>query len=298
MRLLLRISDEASARGLSDLLTVRDIPNHVVPDDDGWTLLWVDEDDQLDDAKRLLADASVQALDPVAVSDLAKTQQAERRRQDAIVAERLIDVRKDWHRQTGVTLGIFTSILIGLSVAITGIYSFGLAPEMVRQVFISQYLDPRQLLPLEVSRGEIWRVITPIFLHFGLTHILFNMMWLKDLGSLIEHHKGTWFFALLVLAIAAVSNLGQYVMSGPRFGGMSGVVYGLFGYIWMKSRFDPLSGFRLEKNTVVLMIVWLVVCMTGLVGPVANTAHTLGLGTGAVWGFVEAKFNQSRMRSA
>ena len=45
----------------------------------------------------------------------------------------------------------------------------------------------------------------------------------------------------LVLVIAALSNLGQYFVSGPNFCGISGVVYGLFGYIWMKGRFDPAS---------------------------------------------------------
>ena len=38
---------------------------------------------------------------------------------------------------------------------------------------------------------------------------------------------------------------------------MSGVVFGLFGYIWMKSRFEASSGYFMHPQTVVLMLLWL-----------------------------------------
>ncbi len=140
----------------------------------------------------------------------------------------------------------------------------------------------------QVLAGELWRVLTPIFLHFGILHIVFNMMWLWDLGGALEKTRGPVFMGLFVAATGIASNLVQYVITGsPLFGGMSGVVYALLGFVWMQGRFNPASGLALHKNTVVMMLVWYVICWTGLVGPIANWAHTAGLAIGVAWGFVD-----------
>jgi GlpG protein len=65
---------------------------------------------------------------------------------------------------------------------------------------------------------------------------------------------------------------------------MSGVVFALFGYIWMKSLHEPEQGMFVHPNTVTIMLFWLVLCMTGLVGPIANAAHVAGLVVGVVFG--------------
>ena len=49
----------------------------------------------------------------------------------------------------------------------------------------------------------------------------------------------------------------------PEFGGMSGVVYGLFGYVWIKSMFCRNRDFTCPQVTVIIMIIWLFLCMTG-----------------------------------
>ncbi|HWI58437.1 MAG TPA: rhomboid family intramembrane serine protease [Bacillota bacterium] len=69
---------------------------------------------------------------------------------------------------------------------------------------------------------------------------------------------------------------------------MSGVVYGLLGYIWMRSKFDAGSGLFLHSSTVTMMLIWLVACYTGLLGPIANTAHTVGLLLGMGWGYLSS----------
>ncbi len=99
--------------------------------------------------------------------------------------------------------------------------------------------------------------MTPIFLHFGLIHLLFNMVFLYQLGGMIEARRGPWRYLLLGLVCAVLSNIAQYGLSTigwedgrfvvqmpGLFGGMSGVLYGLFGYIWMKSRYEPALGLR------------------------------------------------------
>ena len=75
---------------------------------------------------------------------------------------------------------------------------------------------------------------------------------------------------------------------GPAFGGMSGVLYGLFGYAWMKTRFAPELGVTLSPQTVTTLLVWFVLCLSpflqAVIGPVANVAHAVGLLVGVAAG--------------
>lgn len=136
----------------------------------------------------------------------------------------------------------------------------------------------------EISQGELWRLVTPIFLHFGLIHLLFNMMWLKDLGKIFEYCHGKISFISFILSLALISNVAQYLVTGPMFGGMSGVVYGLLGYLWAMRTMCENFEFGLPQFDVYLMIGWFFLCLTGLVGPIANVAHGVGLSLGMMVG--------------
>ena len=151
----------------------------------------------------------------------------------------------------------------------------------------------------KIVRGQFWRLVTPIFLHFSILHILFNMLWLRMLGGEIEAKRGLCRFVGLVLLIAVVSNIGQYAATeSPLFGGMSGVVYGTFGYLWMKQRFDPASGTSLPPSCVFWMLGWFVLCWTGMVGPIANWGHTFGLASGMLVGLLPTRSGRIRDHSA
>ncbi len=139
-----------------------------------------------------------------------------------------------------------------------------------------------------LQNGEFWRLFTPMFIHFGLMHIFFNMMWLLDLGSMVEQAKGSFFLFFFIAVISGSSNLAQYVFGNPLFGGMSGVNYGLVGYIWMKGRYDPASGLGLHKNTILMMVGWYLACLVGIIPHVANAAHSVGFAGGMVWGFLSS----------
>src|ERR1051326_3583540 len=112
------------------------------------------------------------------------------------------------------------------------------------------------------------------------------MLWLLDLGTMIERRQSTGLLAALVLVIGVLSNFGQYLYDGPGFGGMSGVVYGLIGYIWLRGRTDPGSGLFLHRTTVTMAMIWFVLCLVNVIPKVANGAHTVGFVTGAAWGYL------------
>ena len=165
-------------------------------------------------------------------------------------------------------------------------------------LFISLYPVSSPDSLTEVRHGEIWRLFTPAFIHFGVAHLGFNMLGLKNVGDLMERIHGSRFYLLLTAVLALASNLGQYYIYGsPDFGGMSGVLYGLFGYLWLRSLADPAYPLRLTRETVVVSMVWFAACFTGVLGPIANGAHTIGLVLGAAWGLVAARRAVARMRA-
>ncbi len=85
------------------------------------------------------------------------------------------------------------------------------------------------LLPLDLQQW--WRLLTPIFLHFGWLHLAFNALWFWELGRRIEMRSGGFWLLGLTLLFGLVSNLAQWWFGGAAiFGGLSGVLYGLLGY--------------------------------------------------------------------
>jgi GlpG protein len=160
----------------------------------------------------------------------------------------------------------------------------------VRKFIISDpgTADPG-FLPEVFHHGEFWRLLTPVFLHFGVLHLVFNMMWFYQLGGMIEARQSSLRLVLLVVVTGIFSNLAQYLVTkDPQFGGMSGVVYALAGYVWMRGKHDRASGLFLNEQSVTILLVWLAVCFTGFLGPVANYAHLGGLVSGMAIGRVSA----------
>ena len=167
-----------------------------------------------------------------------------------------------------------------------------------RLFFTSFYQDQEGKLKdhgLEpILNGEVWRLVTPVFMHStsNLFHILFNMMCLSTFGTMIEIRRGTLRLATLVLFSAVLSNSFEFFYDVRAFDhavpflGFSGVVYALFGYSWMKGLHEPEQGLAVPPNTVNIMMLWLVACMSGLLGPVANAAHVMGLIAGVTLGVI------------
>jgi GlpG protein len=287
MRNIGSFANEAQARFFTDFLLSHDIRSQLEPEADRSWSVWIRDEDQIEEAlaalKRFQANPTAPEFEK-APETAAKAREAEAR-ELANYRRRVRSGRSIFPKMGGYAVGFLTFTMIVACVLIA-IYSKVGNPEWLRNLFISENLMRRDLP--EVMHGQIWRLITPIFMHASITkdplHLIFNMMWLYQLGSMIEARQGSLFLFLFVAVSAALSNLGQYFQHGPAFYGMSGVVYALAGYIWMRGKYNPASGLYLDRQSVVILLIWLVVCYTGIVGPVANTAHVVGLLVGMAWG--------------
>lgn len=143
-----------------------------------------------------------------------------------------------------------------------------------------------------LAEGQWWRLVSPMLLHFGVLHLAMNALWYWELGRRIELRQGPWALLGLTLLFSLVSNLAQHYTSGPSlFGGLSGVLYGLLGHVWLYQWLAPSPLFSLPKGVLVMMLVWLLICLTGVVGQlgfgqIANAAHVGGLLIGCLTGLL------------
>ncbi|MGO0307820.1 rhomboid family intramembrane serine protease [Endozoicomonas acroporae] len=144
-----------------------------------------------------------------------------------------------------------------------------------------------------LEQGEYWRLISPIFLHFGLSHLAFNMLALYIFGSRLETRQGGIHLLAIIVFTAVISNVTQYFWAGDDtiFGGFSGVVYGLMGYCMTREKVDRNWQFGLPPFYYGFMLTWLVVGYTGVLGSIgfgnmANAAHTGGLVAGCLLGAI------------
>lgn len=144
--------------------------------------------------------------------------------------------------------------------------------------------------------NQWWRLITPIFLHFSVTHLIFNCLWIYVLGSRVEALDGKVIFFLVLCTSGIMGNLSQYLWSSSYlFGGLSGAVYGLLGYCFIIELDNKKAKYGLPEALYLFMFIWLLIGFTGILkffgfGNVANLAHLVGMITGFIAGTVAKSF--------
>jgi GlpG protein len=301
------LSNREQAQALADYLLAQGVSTKVEPDGGSWAL-WVREEDQVpravEELQAFLADPQAPRYRQAAeeAASLRKLQDREDRQR----RKNMIDLRNRWDVRP-VGRQPLTMLLIAVCVFVALVTDVGekLDSPLLNYLWFApprimvNFLDQFSWTPMKyIDQGEIWRLVTPIFIHFGLVHLVFNMYMFYLFGSVIESRRGTLRYGLLVLSIAIAANYAQYFFpyrmhwgGAPTtlFGGMSGVVYGLFGYMWMKSHFEPQMQIFVPQSTVVILVVWLILGWSGAldqaVGAIANWEHTAGLAVGMFAGY-------------
>jgi GlpG protein len=308
MRHLTTITGKSNAESFVAYLLTQNIPTHVEPtfDPNEWDV-WIRDEDILETAKQ-------EYQQFLANPDDAKYRQAIDQAKSIIKEKK--QKSAEYQKNTSYSISrsrvspnMFSGSLPPLTLTLIIVcVALGIATEFTQAAATNEFANNivRQLLFVDlelyqssgdpaasIKQGQVWRVLTPAFLHGSALHLLFNMLSLASLGRLIERLEGIGRFAVMVLLIAIVSHLFQGLMPGkwygsPIFVGISGVVFGLLGYIATKSNLRPDLGIYLPAQVYLMTALILVLGFTG--GSkgfaLANLAHVGGLVAGIVIGFI------------
>ncbi len=139
------------------------------------------------------------------------------------------------------------------------------------------------------THGEWWRLITALFVHFGMIHLLFNMLALAAFGSLSERLLGITSFVFIYFVSGIAGNLVSITLRpSVDSAGASGAIFGILGALlavyWRNKRALHFAMVRSE-GTWVFMFASLALLNGFLNRGVDNAAHLGGLLTGLLLGF-------------
>ena len=334
MRRIGTLKDSALAQQFCDYLVTESIDATTDPEREGtdsnWNI-WVRDERQIDQAKRELAEFQ---LDPQHARYLVK-KEASRIREDQFAEQKRAESRVRAAnvtpsglgepinaplKQSGIpiTIGV---IVISILASLTSNFGDPRGSRVPGKTTLEEnvydglsFVDRQDWVATNgdafasVRKGEVWRFVTPMFLHGDTFHLLFNMLWIYFLGSVIERLHGSVFFSILTITTQVAGMLLQVMLpdtevltpifqgtpfaflaetlSGSPFAiGASGAVYGLFGFLWIRPMVDSGYPIHLVQTNVILMLGWLVLCMTPMIGGVANGAHLGGLIAGVGFGY-------------
>ena len=328
MRLIGNLKDHKHAERFVAYLVTQEIQSHIEPENEEFEI-WIKDEDSLTAAVSAL-DAFRESPDDSQYLDApnkARQIQHEIIRKRKVMAKNVVNVSDRINRKNH-SLTILLMVICGVVALLT---NFAHPTRMDRAAFRSLAFAAEPLTSItelpqkddikwrlnNILGGEGWRLITPIFLHFDMFHLLFNMYWLFVLGGQIENRYGTVWFGALVLGSAAISNFMQCVVpdmaggSAPvavgqyfvtAMGGMSGVNYALLGFIWMRIIYDPKCGLQLGQTTAFILFAWLIFCMTPIASQefgihTANWCHAIGMLVGVVAGYWPALIPMTRNTS-
>ncbi len=280
---------EKQAQALSDHLEVGGV--EVVLRGEGPFEVWVLDDDLVEQAEELLSSFNGAADKSDEAGKIRKQRVDAAKPKAAIRVKASRDVAVGQATMAMMIICGAVGLFSGLGSKTGGAVELLLATPAFEQT--GQWMAPTHF-----DWSEPWRLLTPMFIHFGFMHLVFNMFWLYHFGNQIEAIHGTRKFLLLVAFAMIPGGLAQLELSGPWFGGMSGVNYGLFGFVWMQARYTR-RGYGMENREVWLLMGWLVLCATGVVGSVANACHAIGLAAGLIAGLpAYLKFRKTHSMSA
>jgi GlpG protein len=313
MRQIGTLPDKDAAKRLSDYLLTLGITSKVDERPSGFQL-WVHHEDKVPRAKQELEEFLKEPLSPryQGVEQTARELRKKKEEEDRRHLRNSVALRGMWSYRPPERVPV-TMLTVAVSIVVFVFFFSGPAASRLSDllwiapvhVIPSDETDPivrshednnpmsvsaARLEPWSLSRirhGEIWRVVSPIVVHFGIWHLVFCLYWFNDIAGMVEIRKGSLWFAGLLLAIAIPSNLAQYFFAGPRFGGLFPVILGLFAYVWIQKQYIPNANFPLRANTEMMLGLGFLISITGWIfGPSNGVGAIVAIAIGLLLGTI------------
>ncbi len=301
MREIGHLPNSRSASIFSDFLLTKGMKSEPRQNSDQTISIWLIDETRLNEARQWLTEYQQNPDLPNFSSAIsqAKTLRDAESKLNREYAKRVVDAGSVYDSGRMMKRTPVVTILIAISIGVSLWTNFGKDRPLVEKYinFATQREDINDGWVVDSLNGalgnEPWRLVAPMFLHMNFMHLLFNMSWLANLGKIIEREKSSKLLLMIVLFTHIISAFTEYFWEvyglDQRyvfFGGFSGAVYGLIGFVWMYSETFKGSYIRLSGQNLQLALIWMVLCFTGLLGPVANGAHAGGLVAGMLLGML------------
>lgn len=142
----------------------------------------------------------------------------------------------------------------------------------------------------QVANGAYWRLLTAMFMHIGVIHLLFNLYALYAVGSLAEGYFGHARYAVIYLVAGLFGSAASYAHSDAVSAGASGAIFGLTGavaiYLYRYRENFGQRGRMLLQN--MFMIIAVNLAFGYMVPGIDNWGHLGGLVGGSLlaWGLL------------
>jgi len=175
-------------------------------------------------------------------------------------------------------------------------YLVAWSKETIRKEKVQTPPPPLQEVQLieKIRQGQLWRLWTPVLVHYDILHLFFNMVWVLILATQIEARLGFMRFLAFLLITGVSSNIAQYLMSGPNFIGFSGIICAMATYIKARQQVAPWESYQMASSTFGFIIFFIsILAFLSLLTffldvfqnisfpiGIANTAHLVGAAVG------------------
>jgi GlpG protein len=220
MRQIGTLPHQAQAERFTAFLITRGISASAEEDGDAW-LIWVRDEDQLATAQQALqefvANPDDQRYRGVVREATERMQQEARQRERA--RRNYVTMSERWRRGQAGSVPLVKTV-IGLCVVIFLLLNFGGKNSTAYRTLAfcdtihevpNRNWDPDSARDraIDIRRGEVWRLVTPAFMHVDPLHLVFNMIWFYLFGSQIERRLGATRLLLVIAVTAVLSNAAQ-----------------------------------------------------------------------------------------